>query len=283
MSEAPHSADYIHDERFDWWSRDFLRLLKSRAIGDAIATSLADFGVGEGHWSLGLLDAFVDLREVTGVDREREWCARSAKKYAERAPHIAYRAVEADASDTGLPGASFDIVTAQTLLMHSLAPEKIVAEMRRVAKRGGTILCVEPVNHLNWAQTLELTHFLAPAERAAFYGVWVRFVDFVKSRRGDQDIGLRLPTLLARAGLENIRMWSNDRVRLDPIETYDIDFLEEEMGRDWVREALAGAAIGDAEIEFVKAIVARIRAEKPRELDFVPRASSSFICVATAP
>ncbi len=283
MSDAPHSAEYIRDERFDWWSQDFLRLLKKRALSDKIATRLADFGVGEGHWSLGLVEAFGDLKEVTGVNREREWCERSAKKYAELAPHIAYQAVEADASATPLLEDAFGVVTAQTLLMHSRMPEKIVAEMIRVAKPGGVIICVEPVNHLNWAQTLELKNYFSPTERAEFHGIWIRFVDFIKSCRGDQDMGLRLPTMFKRSGLENIRAWSNDGVQLEPINSFNIDFLEDELSRDWVKEALVGAGVSSAEIAFVRTIVKRVREEKPRELDYVMHTPINIICVGTVP
>lgn len=283
MPRLPHSADYIHDERFDWWSEDSLRLLKARAVGDKIVTRLADFGVGEGHWSLALARVFDDLRGVAGVDREAEWVRRSAEKYAARAPHIAYEAIEADASATPLADDVFDIVTAQTLLMHSLAPEKIVAEMVRVAKPGGTVICVEPVNHLNWAQTLELVYFCAPAERARLFGVWARYVDVVRSRRGDQDIGLRLPTLLGRAGLRNIRTWSNDRVHLTPVGEFDIDFLAYELRRDDVAEALACAGVGADDIAFLQSLMRCVREEKPPALDYVLRAPINIVCVGTAP
>lgn len=283
MSNAPHSADYIDDDRFEWWNEDFLRLSVRRAVGDRIVTSLADFGVGEGHWGLGLVSALPDLKEVTGVDREPEWLRRSTQKYAALAPHIVFRAVEADASATLLPDDVFDIVTAQTLLMHSLSPEKIVAEMRRVAKPGGAIICVEPVNHMNWAQTLELTYFCAPEERARIIGIWLRFVDVLKSRSGDQDIGLRLPTLFERAGMLNIRAWSNDRVRLEPIDEFNLDFLEEELSRARVVEALSAAGVGEDDIAFLRSVAKRSREQKPGELDYVLRAPINIVCVGTVP
>jgi SAM-dependent methyltransferase len=283
MSATPHSAEYIDDDRFDWWSPDFLRLSVTRAVGDRVVTSLADFGVGEGHWSLGLAAALPDLTEVAGVDRESEWLRRSAEKYAALAPRIAYRAVEADASATPLPDDAFDLVTAQTLLMHSLAPEAILAEMRRVAKPGGVILCVEPVNHMNWAQTLELTHFCAPEERARIIGIWLRFVEVLKSRSGDQDIGLRLPTLFERAGLQNIRAWSNDRVRLTPIEEFDMDFIEEELSRARVAEALIEAGVGEEDLAFLRRVAQRAREQRPRELDYVLRAPINIVCAGAVP
>jgi len=244
-------------------------------------TSLCDFGVGEGHWSLGLANAFRTLKEVTGVDREPEWCQRSTKKYAELAPHVLYRAVEADAHATSLPSASFDVVTAQTLLMHSLSPDVIVAEMRRVAKPGGIVICVEPVNHLGWVQTLELTHYASPSERALFCSIWLRFLASIKTHRGDQDIGLRLPTLLSRAGLKNVRAWSNDRVTIEPVGEFSLEFMEHELSRGKTRAELIGAGISEDELGFVGAIISRVRDEKPPELDYVLSAPITIICVGS--
>jgi ubiquinone/menaquinone biosynthesis C-methylase UbiE len=281
MSRAPHSEEYIADDRFGWWNEDFLRLLKFRVVGEAKVTRMCDFGVGEGHWSLGLSAVFDGLQEVTGVDRELEWCERSARKYAEFAPHIDYRTEVADATATSLPSDHFDVVTAQTVLMHSLAPEKIIAEMRRVSKPGGAIICVEPVNHLNWAQTLELTHQWSATERATFYRVWIQFLEFVRFNRGDQDVGLRLPTLFKRAGLRNIRAWSNDRVEIEPAGDFNLDFIDEEMGREQTMSEIIGAGISPDDLAFVRRMVKRTREERPREMDYIVRAPINVICVGS--
>jgi hypothetical protein len=43
-----HSAEYLDDDRFEWWNPDFLELLAQRWCL-AEAQSLADIGVGLGH------------------------------------------------------------------------------------------------------------------------------------------------------------------------------------------------------------------------------------------
>jgi SAM-dependent methyltransferase len=281
MSSTLHSVEYIKDERFDWWNQDFLRLLKARILGNKVATRLADFGVGEGHWSLSLVKAFDDIAEVTGIDRDPEWCKRAAAKYRQMAPHIAFFPVTADAHTSSLANAAFDVVTAQTLLMHSVTPQIILREMVRVAKPGAVILCAEPVNHMGWAQLFELRHYCSPTERARFYGIWISTLESAEASRGDQDMGLRLPTLLSRCGLENIRAWFNDRVNFEPASEFSLDFLQDELGREWVMRALDAAGVDAVEIAFVRAMIERVRAHAPPDVDFVVHAPMHILCAGT--
>lgn len=281
MASALHSVEYIKDERFTWWNQDFLRLLKTRVLGQRAATRLADFGIGEGHWSLSLVEAFGNIEEVTGVDRHPEWCQRAAAKYSKMAPHVTFHGVAADAHATSLADAAFDVVTAQTLLMHSLEPQRILREMVRVAKDGGLIMCAEPVNHMNWTQLFELRHYCSPEERARFYGIWIRFLELVKVSRGDQDMGLRLPTLFSRCGLEDVRAWFSDRVDAEPAQGFNLAGLEEELNRDWVKRGLIEVGVSDAEIAFIRNVFGRVRGQAPPELDIIVHPSTLIVCVGT--
>ena len=52
--------------------------------------------------------------------------------------------VAADASHTGLPSASFDLVHSRTLLVTIPDPARVVAEMVRLARPGGWVASLEP-------------------------------------------------------------------------------------------------------------------------------------------
>jgi hypothetical protein len=132
---------------------------------------------------------------------------------------------------------------------------------------------------VNWTQILELQYYCSPRERAEFYSIWIRFVDFIKGQRGDHDIGLRLPTLFKRLGLDHIRAWSNDRVQLNPANGFNIDFFEAELNRDRVMNALVDAGVSTAEIDFVRTIVKNVRDKRPHEIDYVVQAPINIICV----
>jgi SAM-dependent methyltransferase len=82
--------------------------------------------------------------EVVGVEREPRWVREAARDGDAGAVRVSYREGAADA----LPfdDASVDLVTCQTLLIHIGAPERVLAEMRRILKPGGTLLAAEPNN-----------------------------------------------------------------------------------------------------------------------------------------
>ena len=97
----------------------------------------------------------------------------------------------------------FDIVTCNLLLMWAENPQKVVREMARVTKPGGTVLAsLEPDygGKLHWPENPKVDPIFAG--RA------------IKSRGGDPHIGRKLRLLFVRAGLDtkvgigNTRIWS---------------------------------------------------------------------------
>lgn len=67
----------------------------------------------------------------------------SARRLAEQ-HGLAVEFIEADATATGLPDHSFDLVHARTLLLNVQNPREMLAEMVRIAKPGGLVVVQEP-------------------------------------------------------------------------------------------------------------------------------------------
>ena len=97
---------------------------------------VADFGCGWGTFSFALAERGMD---VVGVDFSRRSIDFCEERLAARGGKASVRFLRADAGDTGLPEASFDVVLAADLFEH-LYPEdseRVTREAFRLLKPGG--------------------------------------------------------------------------------------------------------------------------------------------------
>jgi SAM-dependent methyltransferase len=103
--------------------------------------AVADFGCGVGLTTRMLAEMVGPAGSVTGIDfslaQVQEARAIAAR---ERLDNVTF--LQADACDTGLPRASFDLVYCRFLLIHLPKPTACILEMLAVLKPGG-ILVVE--------------------------------------------------------------------------------------------------------------------------------------------
>jgi SAM-dependent methyltransferase len=116
-------------------ARDFARIL--------------EMGASSGHYTRGIQDKFPNA-QITGVDtsiRFLEQAQRTANEHG-----WPWRLRVAPAEDTGLPSASFDLVTSY-ILLHEI-PERVIrgvfAEAFRVLEPGGYVLMTDVTPY--WAQ-----------------------------------------------------------------------------------------------------------------------------------
>ena len=100
---------------------------------------VADIGCGGDLMCARLAVRFPD-GEVTGVDSSPAQI-EVARAYVDerRIDNVGFQT--ANAYDTGLPTAAFDLVFCRALLCHLQRPIDALAEMRRLLKPGGTLLC----------------------------------------------------------------------------------------------------------------------------------------------
>ena len=102
-------------------------------------SQVADIGCGGGFMCARFAARFA-AGEVTGVDRSLAQI-EVARGYVDerRLDNVSFQT--ASAYDTGLPTAAFDVVFCRALLCHLQRPINALAEMRRLLKPGGTLLC----------------------------------------------------------------------------------------------------------------------------------------------
>jgi len=124
-----------------------------------------------------------------------------------------------DAYDLPLEDNSVDWAMCQTLLMHLERPSDALAEMTRIVKPGGLIMCNEPDNH---RPTLGRFYNSLPELSLEEHALFVKVITIshagqIKLGRGDNGIGPQVPRMLKLLGMVDIDVRSNDRAEyLDP-------------------------------------------------------------------
>lgn len=101
------------------------------------ASSAVDVGAGAGHLAVAMADRRLD---VVAVDTSDAMVRRTRENAVAAGVEDRVRAVASDGECLGLSDGSFDIVVGVGLLPWVERPERVLAEMVRVAKPGGHII-----------------------------------------------------------------------------------------------------------------------------------------------
>ena len=170
----------------------------------ALLARLGELGLRPGQTALdlgcgprGVLDLLAEAvgpgGRVVGLDADPAHVT-AARQYAFNQGLANVKVLAGDARHTRLPAASFDLVHTRTLLVTIPEPAEVVAEMARLARRGGLVasqeadaefsICYPPLPE--WDRLLAL--FRASFPRAG----------------ADLRLGRRLPELFREAGLTDV-------------------------------------------------------------------------------
>jgi SAM-dependent methyltransferase len=134
---------------------------------------------------------------VVGLERDPATVALGQEFVAERGL-ASVEIIPGDARATGLPRASFDLVHMRLVLVNVPEPDNIVTELVALARPGGIVA----VHEVDW---IAIAHVCEPPLPA-----WTRlmsaFAANASARGIDLSIGRKVPVLLRRAGLLDIRV-----------------------------------------------------------------------------
>jgi SAM-dependent methyltransferase len=112
-----------------------------------------------------------------------------------------------------------DFAICQTLLMHLTKPEEALAEMTRIVKPGGLVICKEPdnVSSVLARGYSSLPDLSVDEELLGMKVALVSNKGRIKLGRGDNAIGAKVPAMMKRLGLVDVDVRMNDRVfHLEP-------------------------------------------------------------------
>jgi SAM-dependent methyltransferase len=211
-----HSEDFFGDYRDFWWNESFLKLL-ARRLSLNECNSMLDVGCGQCHWSRLLVNYLGSSDDhptrVCGVDSDRKWAkgSRELREYfAEKG--VEFELKKGDAHSLPYEDNTFDLVTCQTLLIHVPHPTEVIAEMKRVLRPGGIILCVEP-NNLVQSLTKSSISSNDPVDEILDHVKYALLFERGKKKlgQGDNSLGDLVPGLLAQEGFENIDVRLSDQ------------------------------------------------------------------------
>jgi SAM-dependent methyltransferase len=211
-TDERHSQDWFGDARDHWWNRDFLALIAHR-WDLREASRVLDVGCGIGHWGRALMPHLPLTTTLAGVDREPAWIEEATARA--RVFGLEGRTSYLVGTAEALPfdDASFDLVTCQTVIMHLADPRAGLAEMLRVLKPGGRILCAEPNNLASDVARFDPNDpVFSPADMVAIFEL--ELLSYRGKRalgEGDNTVGEKLPGLFAELGLDAISVYTADR------------------------------------------------------------------------
>lgn len=158
------------------------------------AAEVLDLGCGTGEFTARLAE-YLPEAQVLGVDVLPESLAYARRRHAALAPRLAFR--EGDGFSLDFPDGHFDFVTCRHMLQSVPEPERVMAELIRVTRRGGRLhLLVEDYGMIHAYPT-----------RDDMDGFWQRaMTGFARAMHIDPRIGRRTWSELHNRGLRDLHV-----------------------------------------------------------------------------
>jgi SAM-dependent methyltransferase len=170
------------------WPRE-LRVLPAHGLQDG--ARVLEVGCGPGFVTRLLVESH-PRATVTGLDVDSTMLLH-AREHVLEPDRVAF--VEASASATGLPDASFDVVLARFLFQHVPNAQDVLLELRRVLAPAGRLIVVDA--------DFAFSTLFEP-EPAFTRELMDAVIQGQRLRGGDPHIGRKLPRLLREAGFSDI-------------------------------------------------------------------------------
>lgn len=209
-SEKDLKKHIIEQRKFLWREETIDRIASWLELSNGITA--VDLGCGLGYLGWTFWPHFGNGSTYIGIDCSIKLLNEAAETAHEWSSGGTALFLNASAYEIPLPDESVDWVMCQTLLMHLEFPEDTIAEMIRISKPGGVIMCMEPDN-VSSSMNMISNSVYNPSmreklEQFKFQMMWAE--GRKKLGRGDWGIGDKVPKMMVDLGLTNIDVLYND-------------------------------------------------------------------------
>lgn len=194
--------EYMIEQRKYFWQDDYWRKVIVPLFKLKSDSVILDVGCAHGFIGQNLVE-FVPDGRIVGVDLN-EKLIEEAKRMTENDRYgnvFDFRV--GDACKLPLDNEYADLSICQTLLIHLAEPTQAIMEMRRVTKKGGRMVVMEPahlgVSLFNTAEEVMGYSF----EQRLEHWQWQRMILRGRKKRGkgEYEIGAKVPYLFLKCGL----------------------------------------------------------------------------------
>lgn len=205
------TANYLRLRVKTFYNTDYFERIVMPLLDIPPDAHVLDVGCGYGGLSFTLAGLRPDLH-ITGVDPEVS-ALESATKAAAENGWVNMKFEEGDGHELSYEDNQFEAVLCQTVLTHVRDAEAVVHEMRRVLKPGGVFMAAEytdmgpPSFYCSVGDEGRDETWIH--EYFRLVRLYIQGKDLLK--HGNEQVGVRIPVLATKAGLDVFDVRLNDR------------------------------------------------------------------------